>query len=206
MKTDRRKKGALRLAGFAIIWLAPFALVGAAVLTKTAGLAFAVTKDDSASAAAFLKAAAVFSDPRCVNCHPAGNRPLVGDQSLPHPMHVERGPQGLGRNGLWCSTCHQEKNLHDPHTPPGAPEWMLPPADMPMVFEKRTPRQLCEQFKDPARNGSRTPTEIAEHVREAPTVLWGWHPGEGRRAVPMPHDEFVRLMTEWAEKGAACPE
>jgi hypothetical protein len=120
-------------------------------------------------------------------------------------MHVERGPQGTGKNGLLCSTCHQEKNLPGNGLPPGAPEWSLPPADTPMVFEKRSPRQLCEQLKDPARNGKRSPADVVEHVREAPLVLWGWHPGDGRTPVPMPHEEFVRLMSEWADKGAACP-
>ena len=167
-------------------------------VSRGSGEACATSGEDSAAAAAaFAKAAAVLQHPRCLNCHPAGNRPLVGDRSQPHPMHVERGPQGMGKNGLWCSTCHQEKNLQGQELPPGAPGWQLPPESTPMVFEKRTPRQLCEQLKDPAK--------IVEHVREAPLVLWGWHPGEGRTPVSMPHEEFVRLMSEWAGKGAACP-
>ena len=161
--------------------------------------------DQAASAAAFDKASRVLLHPRCLNCHPAGERPLVGDQSKPHPMHVVRGPFGMGKNGVWCYSCHQEKNLPGQDLPPGAPGWQLPSADTPMVFEKKTPRQLCEQLKDPARNGSRSPAEVVDHVRDAPLVLWGWHPGEGRTPVPMPHEEFVRLMSEWAGKGAACP-
>jgi hypothetical protein len=162
-------------------------------------------EDSTAAAKAFLKASAVLLHPRCVNCHPAGDRPLVGDNGTPHPMHVERGPNGSGKNGLLCSTCHQEKNPQGEHMPPGAPEWELPPADMPMVFEKRTPRQLCEQLKDQAKNGSRSPSEVVDHVREAPLVLWGWHPGDGRTPVQMSHEEFVKLMSEWVENGAACP-
>jgi hypothetical protein len=162
-------------------------------------------KDQAASAAAFAKASRVLLHPRCMNCHPAGNRPLVGDKSQPHPMHVERGPSGMGKNGLFCQTCHQQKNLQGKDLPPGAPEWQLPPADTPMVFERKTPRQLCEQLKDPAQNGSRSPAQVVDHVRDAPLVLWGWHPGEGRTPVPMPHEEFVSLMSEWAQKGAACP-
>jgi hypothetical protein len=166
----------------------------------------AVGADRVAAAAAFDQAAKVLLDPRCVNCHPAGERPLVGDRSQPHPMHVVRGPSGHGKNGLTCQNCHQEKNLHGAELPPGAPEWALPPADTPMVFEKRTPRQLCEQLKDPTQNGQRTPEEIVEHVREAPLVLWGWHPGGGRTPVSaMAHEQFVQLMSEWAEKGAGCP-
>ncbi|GFO54430.1 hypothetical protein GMSM_14370 [Geomonas sp. Red276] len=76
-------------------------------------------------------------------------RSCVTPLSAVHPMHVERGRDGLGKNGLLCTTCHQEKNQEYDHTPPGAPEWQLPSADMKMVFEKRTPRQLCEQVEGP---------------------------------------------------------
>jgi hypothetical protein len=207
------KFSAKRGAGCAALALAGLAFCAALETSRGArsawtgcGEAFAASGEDKvASAAAFAKASQVLLHPRCLNCHPAGERPLVGDKSQPHPMHVVRGPSGLGKNGLFCHTCHQEKNLQGKDLPPGAPEWALPPADTPMVFEKKTPRQLCEQLKDPARNGSRSPAEIVDHVREAPLVLWGWHPGEGRTPVPMPHGEFVSLMSEWAQKGAACP-
>jgi hypothetical protein len=75
-----------------------------------------------------------------------------------------------------------------------------------MVFEKRTPRQLCLQLQDPQQNGNLSINEALEHVKDAPLVLWGWNPGEGRSAVPMSHAEFVKTMTEWVEKGAACPQ
>jgi hypothetical protein len=89
--------------------------------------------------------------------------------------------------------------------PPGDPEWHLPPENMPMVFEKKTARELCLQFKDPAQNGNRTPKQIVEHLRTS-LVLWGWNPGEGRTPVPVPYEEFLKKMTEWVEKGARCPE
>ncbi len=160
----------------------------------------------SASAKAFAAAYQVFLNPRCLNCHPAGDAPLQGDESRTHIMRVKRGPTGMGEDGLWCSTCHQTTNLPGPHMPPGGPGWQLPTRDMPMVFEKKTPRELCLQMKDPAQNGNRNLAEVLDHVRTAPIVLWGWHPGEGRTPVPIPHEEFVKNMTEWVDKGAACPE
>ncbi|MBA2704104.1 MAG: hypothetical protein H0U60_09645 [Blastocatellia bacterium] len=36
-------------------------------------------------------------------------------------------------------------------------------------------------------------------------VMWGWNPGDGRKPVDMPHDEFARRFQEWARLGAACP-
>ena len=178
-----------------------------AMLMVGSGIAYAQAKNDSAaSARAFRKAYDVLLHPRCLNCHPNGNQPLVGDESEPHPMNIQRGPKGMGEKGLWCSTCHQGKNLPGMHMPPGAPGWQLPTADMPMVFQGKTPKQLCEQMKDPAKNGNRTPEQVVEHVREAPIVLWGWNPGEGRTPVSISHVEFVKHMTDWVKKGAACPE
>lgn len=82
---------------------------------------------------------------------------------------------------------------------------VVAPEDIPTVFKKKTPRELCEQLKDSARNGYRSPDEIVDHVAEAPLTLWGWNPGYGRTPVDMPHKEFVRLRREWADNGAACP-
>jgi mono/diheme cytochrome c family protein len=176
-------------------------------LLSESGLAHAAEKaDPTASAKAFLEAYKVFSHPRCVNCHPAGDRPLQGDRQVIHSMHIVRGTDGLGKNGVWCSACHQDHNLPGPHMPPGSPGWQLPDADLPMVFEGRTPRQLCQQLKDAAQNGHRSPEELVEHVRDTPIVIWGWHPGEGRTPAPLSHEEFTELLTEWVEKGQACPE
>jgi len=65
------------------------------------------------------------------------------------------------------------------------------------------PRQ-GELFKDPQRNGHRTPEQIVEHMH-TPLVLWGWSPGDGRTPVPIPQREFFAKVQAWAEKGAACP-
>jgi hypothetical protein len=164
------------------------------------------TMDPAASSKAFLQVVKVFSSPRCVNCHPAGDRPLQGDEGRPHAMNVKRGPDGKGTIGMRCDGCHQKANQPGPNMPPGGPDWQLPPESMPMVFQNKTPHALCLQFKDRSQNGNRTPGEVVEHLRTAPLVLWGWAPGESRTPVPMAHDAFVKNMAEWAEKGAACPE
>lgn len=198
---DKRFKGVLYQAVIVC------ALLSTASFLLTRTVVYAQSKEEnSVLADAFLAAFKVFSHPRCVNCHPVGDAPLIGDASRPHPMRIRRGPEGMGENGTFCSACHQDKNLSGVHMPPGAPGWQLPTKDMPMVFEKRTPRELCLQLKDPAQNGYRTPKEILEHVRDAPIVLWGWNPGEGRTPIPVPHDVFVRHMADWVEKEAACPK
>jgi mono/diheme cytochrome c family protein len=163
-------------------------------------------RDDAGARAAFLAAYPVFMHPRCVNCHPAGDVPLQGEDSRIHAQNVKRGPDGRGRYALKCANCHQRANMAGENMPPGSPDWRMPPADMPMVFENRTPGDLARQLKDPKQNGGRTLEELIRHVSEEPLVLWGWDPGNGRTKPPLSHAEFVRVFREWVEKGAASPE
>jgi len=148
----------------------------------------------------------VLQHPRCVNCHPAGDSPLQGDESQPHVQNVRRGADGEGRYALRCDACHQDHNLADPHLPPGAPSWHLPHPDMPLVFEGRTSGELCRQLRDPAQNGGRTPAQLERHMELDPLVLWGWDPGPGRAPVPVPQTDFARAVRAWVAGGCDCPE
>ena len=42
--------------------------------------------------------------------------------------------------------------------------------------------QICEQIKDPARNGGKTLAQIQEHMAHDSLVGWGWRPGGDARA------------------------
>jgi len=163
-------------------------------------------RDDAGARAAFAAAAPVFYHPRCMNCHPSGDRPLQGDDSHPHAQNVQRGPHGDGKYGMKCTTCHQLENTPGPHMPPGAAVWKLPPPDMPMVIQGKTVHEFCEQLKDPARNGGKSLKQIIEHVSKDKLVGWGWNPGEGRTLPPLSREEFVGDIKLWVQKGAACPE
>src|SRR2546428_6675992 len=46
------------------------------------------------SAAAFTEAGKVLTHPRCVNCHPAGDRPLQHESGQLHQPPVVRGADG----------------------------------------------------------------------------------------------------------------
>jgi hypothetical protein len=163
-------------------------------------------KEDTSGREAFLAAYKVFMHPRCMNCHPAGDVPLQGDDSRPHAQHVQRGPDGKGKFAMKCSSCHQDVNLPGPNMPPGNPNWHLLTPRMPMVFQGKTPAELARQLKDPAQNGGKTLEQLLHHVTEDKLVLWGWDPGEGRTKPPLSHAEFARKMREWVEKGAPVPE
>jgi cytochrome c5 len=163
-------------------------------------------RDEAASRAAFLAAYPVLMHPRCMNCHPKADAPLQGDDSHIHAQNVQRGPDGKGLFAMKCANCHQLKNLPGQNMPPGHPEWHLPPANMPMVFEGRTPAQLARQLIDPKQNGGKTLEQIIHHSAEDSLVATAWDPVGGRTKPPLTQAEFGKKIREWIEKGAAIPE
>jgi hypothetical protein len=162
-------------------------------------------KDAAASRAAFLELYKVLMSPRCMNCHPNGDRPLQGEDSHVHTMNVKRGDTGKGKYALKCSNCHQDKNLAGLNTPPGNPNWHLPPAQTRMVFQGKSPHNLALQLVDPKQNGGKSMEQLLEHASDD-LVMWGWNPGDGRTKPPLSHEEFAKQWRIWIENGAAAPE
>jgi len=201
-------------------------LIGACLLAillalySTARLVSSEPKDDAAARTAFSVAYKVFMHPRCVNCHPAGDSPLRGENSQPHPgLRLRRGPDGQGVLTLKCTNCHQAKNQQGPHMPPGAPNvladgsldsitprWHLSSSKTPMIFQGKTAPELCRQLQDPKQNGGLSAEQLIHHVSNDPLVLWGWNPGEGRTIPPLTHEQFVASIEEWLHNGGACPK
>ncbi|RZJ75534.1 MAG: hypothetical protein EOO45_05315, partial [Flavobacterium sp.] len=89
--------------------------------------------------------------------------------------------------------------------PPGHKDWHLPPADMKMVFEGRTPHQLAKQLLDPKQNGNKDMKKLIEHADDD-LVLTGWNPAEGLAHPPLSHKEFKEAWITWLEKGAYIPK
>src|ERR1700751_3543017 len=91
--------------------------------------AFANIADQQArSRALFLEVAKVLTNPRCINCHPAGDRPTQGNDMHPHLPAVYRA---VGT----CQTCHTQENyrLHEGanyRSIPGHPRWGMAPLNM----------------------------------------------------------------------------
>ena len=155
--------------------------------------------------ALFVEFVSVLRHPRCMNCHSRGDFPRQGDDGHPHAMNVRRGPEGHGVTAQKCGTCHQDHNLVGVHMPPGAPNWGLPPPNMPMVWQGLADGQICRAIKDPKQNKNRNLDQLVEHLAEDKLVAWGWNPGEGRNPIPMSHDEFVAKVKQWRAAGAPCP-
>jgi hypothetical protein len=161
-----------------------------------------IAEADKRSAALFTELGKVLTNPRCVNCHPAGDRPRQGDSRRLHQPPVERGADGLGLESMRCNMCHQSANF-DPGRMPGHPEWHLAPREM--AWEGKTLSEICLQIKDPARNGNRPLQELVHHIGSDTLVGWAWVPGFGRQPAPGTQKEAGALVEAWVKTGAVCP-
>ncbi len=166
------------------------------------------TKNTEISEAAFDKMMSVLTHKRCVNCHPAGDRPRQGEDSHFHNFGVQRGEDNHGLPALRCETCHQHENNNYSGVP-GAPEWSLAPLSM--AWEGLSRVEIAQSMMDPSRNGGRNLEQIVEHLTEHELVLWAWEPGVDANGVPrekppIPKEEYIKAVKEWAESGAYIPE
>ncbi|MEX6508341.1 Isoquinoline 1-oxidoreductase subunit [Jiella sp. M17.18] len=173
--------------------------------------AFSNIKDETErSIAIFEETGKVILNPRCVNCHPAGNSPLQGDDMHLHQPPVRRGDADFGAPGMTCNTCHGQKNVDlvaqsaTIKSIPGSPDWRLAPSSM--AWQGKTLGQICRQLKDKNRNGGLTLAQLVDHMAHADIVAWGWHPGAGRQPVPGTQEEFGNLYRAWVATGAHCPQ
>jgi hypothetical protein len=173
--------------------------------SSNTSLPIAIKKDSLTSVRAFKQVYTVLMSARCMNCHPAGDIPLQGDDSHLHTMSPRRGIDGRGVYAMKCSNCHQATNTSGLHTPPGNPNWHLPPANMRMVFQGRTPHQLAKQLIDPKQNGNKDLKKLIAHADDS-LVLGGWNPGEGRTLPPLTHAEFKKAWITWLTTGAYAPK
>ena len=145
--------------------------------------------------------AGVLMHPRCINCH-QDQSPRQTDAKITHRPLVVRGRDGHGAPTQPCQTCHQTTNTGDGFVP-GVADWRLAPLSM--LWEGRSAQQICEQMKDPARNGGRhTAEQIIEHMKTDPLVLWAWSPGAGRTTPPLSHEKFVEALEAWVKAGMPC--
>ena len=163
-----------------------------------------IKNKDERAAALFEEAGKVLQSPRCMNCHPAGDRPTQTDRMVPHQPLVVRGEAGMGASGgLACTTCHHEANF-DAAGVPGNPKWQLAPIEM--AWQGKTLGQICSQIKDPNRNGGKSLAQLVHHMADDELVGWGWHPGAGRTPAPGTQQQFGELIKAWVDAGAACPK
>ena len=174
------------------------------LLFVVVGLIAACSRSEAAKAtdaALFDPIATVVMHPRCMNCH-QDESPRQTDAAYVHRPLVVRGKDDHGAPTQRCQTCHQTTNTADGFVP-GAPNWRLAPLSM--LWDGRTKAQICEEMKDPTRNGGRhTGEEVIEHMKTDPLVLWAWAPGT-RATPPLSNEKLVEALEAWASAGMPCP-
>jgi hypothetical protein len=203
MKSELRFQLLVSVAALAMSVLPGYAVSETAPQMLASPESFASIADtDARSAAMFTELGKVLTNPRCTNCHPAGDRPRQGDERRLHQPPVTRGADGHGLPTMHCSICHQNANF-DPGRMPGHPGWHLAPLEM--AWEGKTVAEICAQIKDPARNGGRKVEELVRHIGEDTLVGWAWAPGAGRSPAPGTQKQAGALVEAWVKTGAACP-
>lgn len=180
--------GVLGLIAVGLVWAAP-------------ATSPAQATDAARSQAAFRQIAGVLRHPRCLNCHTVTEFPRQGNERRRHDMLVMRGHDDHGVAAMRCTSCHQ--NINQANGVPGAPNWALAP--LAMGWEGLDDHALAEALKDPAKNGRRSLEQLYEHMAHDELVGWAWTPGANRDPVPIPRDEFARLVREWIDTGAVSP-
>lgn len=199
----------------AVAALAGFALAGVGIAADKAPPAPAmatelkplsafqsITDRKARSLALFAEVGKVIQHPRCLNCHPVGERPTQTDAMRPHMPLVVRGDGGMGATAMRCFTCHHDRNF-EPAGVPGNPKWQLAPPEM--AWAGKSLGAICEQIKDKQRNGGRDMAGLVHHMAEDELVGWGWHPGGKRSPAPGSQAQFGALFKAWADSGANCP-
>jgi hypothetical protein len=162
------------------------------------------------SRALFAEAAKVFTSPRCINCHPAGDHPTQGADRHLHDPPVWRGASGDGVPGTPCQACHMSRTVDlfpgavaSYQSIPGHPRWQLAPIEM--AWQGKSVGDICRQLKDKDRNGGRTLAMVQEHVAKDDLVAYGWAPGKGRAPAPGTQALAGELVQAWIDTGAECP-
>ena len=161
-----------------------------------------IQRDTLKSLEAFKTILQVLKHPRCINCHPTGDRPRQGDDQHIHLFNVQRGMDNHGGAVQKCQTCHQEENNSYTNVP-GATHWGLAPKST--GWFGLSDVEIAHRFISKESNGGRSPEDLVHHMKHDALVLWGWNPGEGRTPVDVPFDEFKIALDTWLENGAHVP-
>ena len=197
---------ALVMVGLAVAWSLAYSQAPEAPRTtptlRGPDIFGTITDPTERSRALFVEAGKVILHPRCVNCHPQGDRPRQGMDSHLHEPPVVRGAADHGVPAMECQTCHQATNV-DHARLPGHPDWHVAPRAM--AWYGLSLGTICEQLKDHGSNGGKTLAQIHEHMAHDSLVGWGWNPGAGREPAPGTQEVFGALIAAWIDTGAACP-
>lgn len=157
----------------------------------------------------------VVSHPRCTNCHvgadniPIWSGPSYGERR-PHGMAINAGESRIGAESLSCSSCHQTSTLRSdlPHAAPrSGMYWQLAPVEFQWI--DKTEVEICQQIRDPERNGGRDAADLVDHILHDAVLFgfisWSFDPGPNREPAPGSLQAHLEDMAAWTAAGMPCP-
>ncbi|NNE25818.1 MAG: hypothetical protein HKN09_03150 [Saprospiraceae bacterium] len=149
----------------------------------------------------------VLMSPRCLNCHPSGDRPTQGDDLHIHYYNVQRGPNNRGAGIQQCQSCHQNSNNYYTGVP-GASNWHLAPKSM--GWQGLTKIEIAKIILDQSKNGGIGLDSLVTHLTNDSKVLWAFDPGINQEGVPrslppVAKETYIEAVKIWAENGAPIP-
>lgn len=201
-------------------FLRALALAAASLLTPLAAFAegenVTIAPPETATRAeglaAFDRIFEVASHPRCSNCHvgadhvPMWSGPSYG-KTRPHGMNINGGDSRIGIETVPCAACHAYNEAANdlPHAAPQvAMNWQLAPIEA--AWFGKGPVHICNQLRDPDRNGGRDMLDLAAHLDHDLILHWAWSPGGTREPAPYSLQEHVNDILMWGVAGMPCPE
>lgn len=153
----------------------------------------------------------VASHPRCSNCHvgpsdrPMWSGPSYGRTRV-HGMNIRAGESRIGAEYVPCQACHAVREDGGNDAPHAAPQvaafWQLAPVEA--DWFGKSSDDICNQLRDPARNGARAFEDLASHLDHDVILHWAWAPGGTREPAPYSLQEHVNDILAWGVAGQPC--
>ena len=164
-----------------------------------------IKNKEQRAVALFEEAGKVIASPRCMNCHPATDRPTQ--------KRLDAAAPAAGGARRRRPRCRRRTRLR--HLPsrrqlrsgPGARairngRWRR----IEMAWQGKSLGQICVQIKDRARNGDMDMAELVHHMAEDELVGWGWKPGAGRTPAPGTQKQVRRTDQGLGRRRGGVPE
>ena len=201
-------RGAFALA-LSLVWGVAPVPVGAETIQFNLPAEGSVSREDGL--AAWGRIYEVTSHPRCANCHvgpsdvPMWSGPSYG-KTRPHGMNIRAGESRIGAEYVPCQSCHaynETEGQTGAHMAPRvAASWQLAPVEADWFGKSAV--EICNQLRDPERNGGRTMRDLAEHLHHDVVLHWAWAPGGGRQPAPYSLQDHVDDILAWGTAGFPC--
>ena len=155
------------------------------------------------SQALFTELGKVLTHPRCLNCHPVGDRPRQGEHGRLHQPPVARGPTA-SVSTPYVARFATRAPISTPAGSRATPNGTLPPSKWLGMANRCT--ISASRSRTRRAMAAALSADLTHHIGDDTLVGWAWAPGFGREPAPGTQKEAGALVEAWVKTGAACPD